>query len=89
MKIKPLKKRVLVKRCEAKTTKGGIILPDAAQEKPKEGEVVAVGPENKDVKVGDLVMFSSYAGTEVKDQQGEEEYLILSADDVLGILEGV
>lgn len=89
MKIKPLGKRVLVKRCEAKTTKGGIILPDTAQEKPKEGEVIAIGSGNDEpmtVKVGDRVMFSSYAGTEVK--QGDEEFLIMSEDDILGVLHG-
>ncbi len=92
-KIKPLNNRVLIKRSVAQTTKGGIILPDTAQEKPKEGEVVAVGQGTRDeegklspltVKVGDRVLFSSYAGTEVKDN--DEEYLILSEDDVLGVL---
>lgn len=93
-KIKPLNNRILVKRAKAQTTKGGIILPDTAQEKPKEGEVVAVGPglRNEDgvlqpmaVNVGDRVLFSSYAGTEVKDIESDE-YLILSEDDVLGVL---
>ena len=94
-KIKPLNNRVLVKRFKAQTTKGGIILPDTAQEKPKEGEVVAVGPGLRDeegqvhpitVKVGDRVLFSSYAGTEIKDQSSEEEYLIMSEEDILGVL---
>lgn len=94
-KIKPLNNRILVKRSKAQTTKGGIILPDTAQEKPKEGEVVAVGPGARDeegnlhpltVKVGDRVLFSSYAGTEIKDPDAEEEFLILSEDDVLGVL---
>ncbi len=89
--IKPLGNRVLVKRSKMTTTKGGIILPETAQEKPKQGEVVAVGPgkldeNNKmkpmDVRVGDTVLFSSYAGTEVKDS----EYLIMSEDDILGVL---
>lgn len=91
--IKPLGNRLLVKRSKANATKGGILLPDSAQEKPKEGVVIAVGPGKVDdqghkepmqVKVGDLVLFSSYAGTEVKGQ--DDELLILSEDDVLGIL---
>lgn len=94
-KIKPLNNRVLVKRSKALTTKGGIILPDTAQEKPKEGEVIAVGPGLRDeegqvqpiaVKVGDRVLFSSYAGTEIKDKSSEEEYLIMSEEDILGVL---
>ncbi|HSW85863.1 MAG TPA: co-chaperone GroES [Rhabdochlamydiaceae bacterium] len=93
--IKPLGNRVLVKRSEAKTTKGGIILPDTAQEKPKQGEVVATGPGKIDengkrqvlhVKVGDKVLFSSYAGTEVKTEDHDVEYLIMSEDDILGVL---
>lgn len=97
IKLKPLGNRILIKRFKAKTTKGGILLPEAAQEKPKEGEVIAVGPGKSDehgvkefinVKVGDRVLFSSYSGTEVKNQDGEEEYLILSEDDILGILVG-
>ena len=94
-KIKPLNNRVLVKRSKAPTTKGGIILPEIAQEKPKEGEVVAVGPGFRDeegtlrempVKVGDRILFSSYAGTEIKNRESEDEYLILSEDDILGLL---
>lgn len=92
-KIKPLNNRVLVKRFIAEKSKGGIILPDTAQEKPKEGEVVAVGPgarneegalEPMTVKVGDRVLFSSYAGTEFKED--ETEFLILSEEDILGVL---
>lgn len=92
-KIKPLSNRVLVKRSKAQTSKGGILLPDTAQEKPKEGTVVAAGPgiRNEEgsltpmtVKVGDRILFSSYAGTEVKNS--EEEYLILSEEDILGVL---
>ncbi len=73
--IKPLGNRVLVKRSESKLSKGGILLPETAQEKPRQGEVVAVGPGKIDEKgnikalelhVGDTVLFSSYAGTEVK-----------------------
>lgn len=94
-KIKPLGNRVLIQRAKAQATKGGILLPDTAQEKPKEGSVIAVGPgktdesgkkEQMNVKVGDRVLFSSYAGTEVKNSEGESEYLILSEDDILGIL---
>jgi len=91
--IKPLGNRVLIKRSKPQTTKGGILLPDSAQEKPKEGEVIAVGPgkidengvkETMQLKVGDRVLFSSYAGTEVKNN--DEEMLILSEDDILGVL---
>lgn len=93
-KIKPLGNRLLVQRSKPQTTKGGILLPDSAQEKPKEGVVVAVGPgkmnedgkvEPMNVKVGDKVLFSSYAGTEVK-INGSEDELILSEDDILGVL---
>lgn len=94
-KIKPLNNRVLVKRFKAETTKGGIILPETAQEKPKQGEVVAVGPGSRDdegtlhplaVKMGDRVLFQAYAGTEVKTGEGDEEYLLLSEEDILGVL---
>jgi chaperonin GroES len=93
--IKPLGNRVLIKRTKAQTSKGGILLPDAAQEKQKEGVVLAVGPgktdengshEQMNVKTGDKVLFSSYAGTEVKNLNEDEEYLIMSEDDILGIL---
>ncbi len=94
-KIKPLGNRVLIQRSKAPTTKGGILLPDTAKEKPREGQVMAVGPgktddqgknESMNVKVGDKVLFGAYAGTEVKSNQEEEEYLIMSEDDILGIL---
>lgn len=94
-KIKPLGNRVVVKRQEAKTTKGGILLPETAQEKPKQGTVVAVGPgktddkgknQPLDVKVGDEILFSSYSGTEYK--ADEIDYLILSEEDVLAVLGG-
>ncbi len=94
-KIKPLSNRVLIKRHKAQTSKGGILLPDTAQEKQKEGTVVAVGPgkidengahEPMNVKAGDTVLFSSYSGTEVKNQMGDDEYLIMSEDDILCIL---
>lgn len=94
--IKPLGNRVLIKRSKAQTSKGGILLPDAAQEKPKEGLIVAVGPGKRDdngnlekmhINEGDRVLFSSYSGTEVKNMNGEdEEYLIIAEDDILGIL---
>jgi chaperonin GroES len=96
MKLKPLGNRVLIKRSKVKTSKGGILLPDTAQEKPKEGTVIACGPgkvnddgvlEPIGVKVGNTVLFSSYAGTEVKSQDEEEELLILSEDEILGIIE--
>ena len=93
--IRPLGNRVLVRRSQVKISKGGIILPDSAQEKPKQGEVIAVGPGKMDedgrikkmnVRVGDNVLFSSYAGTEVKNVSQEEEYLIMSEEDILGVL---
>ena len=93
--IRPLGNRILVKRFQVKISKGGILLPDSAQEKPKQGEVLAVGPgkcneegvlESMNVKVGDNVLFSSYAGTEVKTDELSAEYLILSEEDILGIL---
>ncbi len=94
--VKPLGNRILVRRSKAQATKGGILLPDSAQEKPKEGEVIAVGPgkigeqgklEVPQIKVGEKVLFSSYSGTEVKDiSEDDEEFLILSEDDVLGVL---
>lgn len=94
-KIRPLGNRILVKRCQAKVSKGGILLPDSAQEKPKEGEVLAVGPgklnddgsiQKLSVKVGDKVLFSSYAGTEIKTEESETECLIMSEEDILGVL---
>lgn len=94
-KIRPLGQNVLVRRLEAEEkTKGGIVLPDTAKEKPKEGEVLAIGEGEitKDgkrkefqVKRGDRVIFSSYAGTEIKIEG--EEYLIISEDDILGVVE--
>jgi chaperonin GroES len=93
--IKPLEDRVLIKRSEVQKSKGGILLPDTAQEKPKEGVVIAVGPGKTDedgnrkplqVKVGDQVLFSSYAGTKIENQTSEEEYLIMKEEDLLGIL---
>jgi len=93
-KIQPLHDRILVKRLEEKETKkGGIIIPDTAKEKPQEGEVIAAGPGKRDehgklmpldVKAGDKILFGKYSGSEVK--LGDEEYLIMREEDVLGIL---
>lgn len=93
IKLKPLGDRILVKRVEAEEkTKGGIVLPDTAKEKPREGVVLAVGEGRAldngtrapfTVKVNDRVLFSSYSGTEVK--WDGEEYLILSEDDIIGV----
>ena len=95
MAIQPLGDRVLIKRLEAEEkTKGGIVLPDTAKEKPMEGKVVAIGHgkilENgtkvtPEVKAGDRVLFGKYAGTEVKIDG--DEHLILREEDILGILE--
>ncbi len=94
MKIRPLQDRIIVKRIEEEeTTAGGIIIPDAAKEKPQEGKVIAVGKgvirddgklQKLDVKKGDRVLFGKFAGTEVT-LDGEER-LIISEDDVLGIV---
>jgi len=96
MKIRPLQDRVLVRRLESEEkTKGGIIIPDTAKEKPIEGKVIAVGAgkvgeDGKqrplDVKAGDKVLFGKYSGTEVKIDG--EEHLILREEDILGVLEG-
>ena len=95
MKLRPLNDRILVKRVEEKAkTKGGIIIPDSAKEKPAEGKVVSVGngKMNEDgkripveIKEGDSILFGKYSGTEVKIEN--EEYLIMREDDVLGIIE--
>ena len=95
MKVKPLQDRLIVKRIEEEEkTKGGIIIPDAAKEKPQEGRVIAVGDgkvlENGQkvalsVKAGDKVLFGKYSGTEIKIDG--EEHLILREDDVLAIIE--
>jgi len=95
MKLKPLQDRILLQRIEEeKTTKGGIIIPDTAKEKPAEGKVVAVGngklsEDGKrialEIKKGDRILFGKYSGTEVKIEG--EDYLILREDDVLGIIE--
>ncbi len=95
MKAKPLGEKILVKRFEAEEkTAGGILLPDAAKEKPKEGKIIALGDGKLldsgkrakfQVKKGDKVVFTSYAGTEI-DIDGEE-YLLMSEDDILAIIE--
>ena len=93
--IKPLEDRIVVKTLEAETTTAsGLVIPDSAKEKPQEGEVQAVGPGRVDdngnripldVAVGDKVIYSKYGGTEVK--YAGEEYLVLSARDVLAVIE--
>jgi chaperonin GroES len=95
MKVRPLNDRILVKRLEEEeTTKGGIIIPDSAKEKPAEGEVIAVGKGKlndkgerieMDVKVGDRVLFSKYGGTDVK--LDGVDHLIMREDDILAIVE--
>ncbi|MFO7665801.1 MAG: co-chaperone GroES [Desulfobacterales bacterium] len=95
MKLRPLHDRILVQRVEeVTTTKGGIIIPDTAKEKPAEGKVIAVGngkigEDGKkiplDIKKGDRILFGKYSGTEVKIEG--DEYLIMREDDVLGIIE--
>ena len=95
MKIRPLQDRILVKRIEEEEkSKGGIIIPDTAKEKPQEGKVIAVGKGKVDedgkvrpldVKKGDRVLFSKYSGTEVNIEG--DEHLIIREDDVLGVLE--
>ncbi len=96
MNIRPLHDRVLVKRLqEEEKTKGGIIIPDTAKEKPQTGEIMAAGPGKRqedgklvplDVKTGDKVLFSKYAGTEIKVEG--EELLIMREDDIMGVIEG-
>jgi chaperonin GroES len=96
MKVRPLQDRILVKRIEEEErTKGGIIIPDAAKEKPQEGLVVAVGDGKvldngtrvpSALKPGDKILFGKYSGTEIK--VDGEEHLILREDDVLAVIEG-
>ena len=96
MKIRPLQDRVIVKRiAEEERTKGGLIIPDTAKEKPQEGKIVAVGKGkvNDDgklipvgVKVGDKILFAKYSGSEIKIDG--EEHLIMREEDILGVLEG-
>lgn len=96
MKFRPLHDRVVVKRVdEEQKTKGGIIIPETAQEKPMQGEIIAVGPGGRDesgklvpldVKAGDIVLFGKWSGTEVKIDG--TEYLIMKESDIMGVLEG-
>jgi chaperonin GroES len=96
MKFRPLHDRVVVRRVEEEEkTKGGIIIPDTAKEKPQEGEVIAVGPGARDesgklvpldLKAGDRVLFGKWSGTEVKIDG--EELLIMKESDVMGVVEG-
>ena len=96
MKFRPLHDRVIVRRLNAEEkTRGGIIIPDTAQEKPMEGEVIAVGPGARnetgqivalDVKAGDRILFGKWSGTEVK--LDGEELLIMKESDIMGIVEG-
>jgi chaperonin GroES len=96
MNLKPLDDRIVVKPNEAETqTASGLVIPDTAKEKPQQGSVLAVGPGKRaessgeliplDIKVGDTVLYSKYGGTEVK--YAGEEYLVLSARDVLAVIE--
>ena len=94
MKLVPLSDRVVLKQCEAEeTTKSGIILTSSAQEKPQEAEVIAVGPGGvvdgkevkMEVKVGDQVIYSKYAGTDVK--LDDEEYIVVKQSDILAVIE--
>ena len=95
MKIRPLYDRIVVKRIdEQETTRSGIIIPDSAQEKPQEAEVIAVGHGKRledgtlvalDVKAGDRILFGKYSGNEIR--LDGEEYLIMREDDVLGVLD--
>jgi len=94
MKVKPLNDRVLVKRIEeVQVTKGGILIPDTAKEKPIEGKVIAVGPGKMSdagnrmalqLKEGDRVLFGKYAGTEIKME--DEEYLMMREEDILAVI---
>ena len=94
MKFRPLHDRVVIRRAEGDTkSKGGIIIPDTAKEKPQEGEVIAVGPGARDdsgkvqaldLQVGDRILFGKWSGTEVK--IGGEDLLIMKESDILGIL---
>ena len=96
MKFRPLHDRVVVRRIEQdERTKGGIIIPDTAKEKPMEGEVIAVGPGGRDekgnlvpldVKAGDRVLFGKWSGNEVKIDG--EELLIMKESDIMGVIEG-
>ncbi|HEV7732998.1 MAG TPA: co-chaperone GroES [Candidatus Binatia bacterium] len=96
MKIRPLQDRVIVKRLEeeAQKSKGGIIIPDTAKEKPQQGKIIAVGKgkanddgkiQPLDVKVGDVILFGKYSGSEIK--LDGDEHLIMREEDILGVVE--
>mgnify|MGYP000241769415 CR=1 FL=1 len=86
MKFKPLKDRVFVSYTEeVEKTAGGLYVPETAREKPQQGKVEAVGPEVKEVKVGDTVLFDKYSGSKVK--VNDKEHLIIKEEDILGIVE--
>ena len=97
MKFRPLHDRIVVRRVDAEEkTKGGIIIPDTAKEKPQEGEVIAVGPGGRDdsgklipldVKAGDRILFGKWSGTEIK--LDGEDLLIMKESDVMGVIESV
>lgn len=93
-KLRPLQDRVVIRRKEEEVTKGGIVIPDTAKEKPSKGEVLAVGPGKAGddgktrplgVKVGDTVLYGKYAGTEIK-LEGEE-LIVMREDDIMGVIE--
>jgi len=88
MRIKPLGDRVLIKPItEEKRTEGGLVLPDTSKEKPQKAEVIAIGKlEDVDLNVGDRVIFSKYAGTEIKIDG--EDYILIDSGDILGLIEG-
>jgi len=95
MKIRPLGDRAIVKRLESETkTAGGILIPDSATEKPSKGKILAVGPGKSlkggkhrplAVKVGDVVLFGKYSGTEFK--EGKDEFVVLREEDIIGVLD--
>lgn len=95
MNIRPLQDRVIVRRLEEETkTASGLYIPETAKEKPQRGEIIAAGPGKRsedgkvsplDVKVGDLILFSKYAGTEIKVEG--VEYMIMREDDIVGVIE--
>jgi chaperonin GroES len=95
MKIRPLGDRAIVKRLESETkTAGGIVIPDSATEKPNKGKIIAIGKGKAlkggkhrplDVKVGDVILFGKYSGTEFK--EGKDEFVVLREEDIIGVLD--
>ncbi len=90
MKVRPINRKVLVERIEEEVKKGGIIIPDTAKEKPQKGKVIEVAKVGKDedpmqVKKGEKILFGKYSGTEI--EIGKEEYLIMTEDDILAVIE--